>query len=279
MLPRLHKPTPEQLEWAAAKGHPFVATGVIDNWRIMEWTPHYLAAKYPNVPCGVACSLVEQAAKTKYKTMLLSDLVQAALAYRIDTSSDKNLYLLENEPFLADTGLGKELEEEIKKYRPPHVNEMKNLLTSNGFFLGPAGSRTGFHTDNDHRNYLCQIFGVKKWWLAPPSENKFMYPSTKYEFGGKTSLIDKWNLDHRKYPTHHRADIRSTIINPGEMIFVPRNWWHAVENLTPVSAVGWKYETLPTLFSKAPKALLLEKLHKSGLYRRGNCTCCNTLSQ
>ena len=275
MIPRLHKPTPRQLDSAAARGQPFVATGVIDDWRIMKWTPSYLAAKYPNYPCAVACSLVEQAEKTKFKTMPLSGLVRIAMTHKIDTSSDKNLYLLENAAFLNDTGLGGQLDEEVKEYRPEHVNKMKNLLTGKGFFLGPKGSRTGFHTDADHRNYACQISGTKKWWLAPPSENKFMYPGRKYEFGGKTSLIDNWNPDHRKYPLHRRADIRSTITHPGEMMFVPRHWWHAVENLSPVSAVSWRYETLPTLLSKVPKALALDALHKAGLYRKGNCTCCS----
>lgn len=277
MIQRLHKPTPKQLEAAARRQLPLIITGLVDDWDISDWTPEYLAKKYPKYPCRIARTVIEQMSATKYILVPLKKFVEIMNKIELDPSKTKeNFYFLENRGFLQYTGLEKILENEIEDYRlPSYVNYLDNRLATNVVFLGPKGSRTGFHTDDDHRNYLCQITGSKRLWLAPPSQTPYMYRSTKYEFGGMTSEVDRWDVDLNKHPLYQQAKIISVDLEEGDMAYIPRQWWHAAENLTPVSCVGWRYETLPTYLSKQPKYRMKEQLHKAGLYRPGNCTCCS----
>ena len=276
MVRRIHKPSAQQLEAAARKGQPLVITGLVDDWDIIDWTPEYLAKKFPNYPCRIARSVIEQMSNTRFILVPLKKFVEVMNRIELDPKKKDNFYFLENRGFLVHTGLEKILEDEIEDYRlPAYVNYLDNKLTTTVAFVGPKGSRTGFHTDDDHRNFLCQISGKKKLWLASPSQTPFMYRSKKYEFGGMTSEVDRWNVDLNKHPLYQKAKIASIVLEPGEMAYIPRQWWHAAENLTPISSVGWRYETLPSYLSKLPKYQIKTRLHKAGLYRPGNCTCCS----
>lgn len=39
-------------------------------------------------------------------------------------------------------------------------------------------------------------------------------------------------------PAQVTGHLLEVILRPGEALFIPEMWWHAVENLTPVVAVG-----------------------------------------
>ena len=84
------------------------------------------------------------------------------------------------------------------------------------FMWGPPGSGAPLHHHQDAWNGL--VFGEKKWWFYPPSE---MISSTK--------ISSDWNSPY--YCTQ----------SPGDFVYVPDSWSHAIYNSKFTSAVAIEF--------------------------------------
>ena len=66
-----------------------------------------------------------------------------------------------------------------------------------------------------------------------------MYKTNKYFFFSLWSEVDFSNPDYEKYPLYKDVEIKEIILNAGDGIYIPRNWWHCVENLEPTIALTY----------------------------------------
>ena len=75
------------------------------------------------------------------------------------------------------------------------------------------------------------MVGRKKWHLCAPTENDFLY---------KAGDIDTFNPDYYRFPRFKKAKCIQTIMNPGDVLYYPTNYWHQTINLdTPsISLTG-----------------------------------------
>jgi hypothetical protein len=89
-------------------------------------------------------------------------------------------------------------------------------------FIGPEGSLSELHQDYwDTHAYLAQIQGRKRCTLFSPSDSPLLYD-------GK---VDPEHPDPLKYPLFEEATAYECIIGPGDLLFMPSNWWHHVRGL------------------------------------------------
>lgn len=49
---------------------------------------------------------------------------------------------------------------------------------------------------------------------------------------------------HTKYPTLPDLPYQEYVLGPGEMLFIPRWWWHFVVAIDRESAIAWRHEHL-----------------------------------
>ncbi|CAI2348252.1 unnamed protein product [Caenorhabditis sp. 36 PRJEB53466] len=92
-------------------------------------------------------------------------------------------------------------------------------------YFGAAGSWTKFHSDvvSSH-SWSANICGRKKWLMMPPgSENLFRSASSESGF------VDDIRVSPELF---EESGVLSFIQEPGEIVFVPSNWYHQVHNLT-----------------------------------------------
>jgi cupin-like protein len=112
------------------------------------------------------------------------------------------------------------------------ILEETTKYLSGGFLIGPAGSVATLHADILHTHaYLAQIAGRKKCVLFSPEDSEYLY-------GGKA---DPTQPDFEKFPLLRRATPYECILVPGELLFIPSDWWHHVVALEKSITVSYNF--------------------------------------
>jgi len=98
--------------------------------------------------------------------------------------------------------------------------------------VGPAGTISRLHYDFLHTHaYLAQIVGRKKCFLFAPDEADLIY------YGG----IDPDQPDFDQFPLSRGATAYEAVLQPGEVLFIPSRWWHAVTALDHSITVSYNF--------------------------------------
>lgn len=103
----------------------------------------------------------------------------------------------------------------------------KRLYSWSGeILIGPAGAFTKLHVDSHGTpGWLAQLVGRKRWVLAPPEDLAHAFRGRKERAGGYPGL------EHESLLRDERTrDVRywTATIGPGDLIYVPGNWYHQV---------------------------------------------------
>jgi lysine-specific demethylase 8 len=97
-------------------------------------------------------------------------------------------------------------------------------------WLGPLGTISPCHHDPYH-NLLAQVVGHKHVILFPPHAH--MYP--RDDFMTNTSRIDLsvGPVDPVAYPLFSWEHATAATLAPGDVLFIPRHWWHFIVSVPP----------------------------------------------
>mmetsp|Transcript_18566 Transcript_18566/g.28186 ORF Transcript_18566/g.28186 Transcript_18566/m.28186 type:complete len:492 (+) Transcript_18566:75-1550(+) len=109
-------------------------------------------------------------------------------------------------------------------------------------FVSKKGTGSGLHADGGRsRFWTRQLSGRKLWRISPPSQYDKLYP-TKKRFHSPTifqaSIIEP---DFVAHPKLDKAIVYETILEPGDILFVPGGWAHEVRNLEDAIMIGQNY--------------------------------------
>lgn len=86
-------------------------------------------------------------------------------------------------------------------------------------FIGPQGSLSKLHYDFWHTHaYFAQIRGRKHCTLFSPEDTEFLYDGR----------VDPERPDFERFGLFDKATAYEAVLEPGEVLFVPRRWWHSV---------------------------------------------------
>lgn len=106
-------------------------------------------------------------------------------------------------------------------------------------WIGTRGAHTPCHQDSFGCNLVAQVMGHKRWTLFPPQENLYA-TRIPYEESSIYSKVDFTNIDVGKFPKLHCTSPYVVQLEPGDVLFVPKHWWHFVESLdTSISINTW----------------------------------------
>ena len=99
-----------------------------------------------------------------------------------------------------------------------------------------------------------------------------MHTSKKYEPGSKLSDVNMEDFDVAKTPYFKSANVKYTVINPGEMLFIPQNWWHCVYGLDiSISSNNFAFTAWDNFKMKTTE-YTKRTLHNMGLFGK-DCVC------
>ncbi len=154
---------------------------------------------------------------------------------------------------------------------PPYCSRQREVMPH--LWIGPATTVLSFHKDNHNplteiENIFVQIRGRKRILLASPENDPLMYPRPPGKGAYWHSEVDPQAIDEQRFPLYAKATILEGVVGPGDVIYIPRNYWHYVRALErSISMSFWwnpcrLMEVVRLLtINPAPK---LEELHRQG---------------
>ncbi len=107
-------------------------------------------------------------------------------------------------------------------------------------FIGPRGSMQNLHQDMWGTYFwMAQLAGRKRWILFSPDQKQFLYEPQANGATGRPVRPD--NPDLKRYPLITKTRGLECTIGPGDLIIVPRDWFHWVHSLDPTISLTHNY--------------------------------------
>jgi len=121
--------------------------------------------------------------------------------------------------------------------------------------IGAAGTCTPIHAELTH-NLFAVIRGEKEVALFPPTHahNLHFQP---FSAAPHISPVEPFAFDGARHPRAVRCSPWRALVKTGDVLFIPRGWWHAVRTVAPTIAyTNWWADGLSSLL---PRAAVLYK--------------------
>ncbi|MCV2356442.1 cupin-like domain-containing protein [Paucibacter sp. B2R-40] len=111
-------------------------------------------------------------------------------------------------------------------------------------------------------NIACVVAGRRRFTLFPPEQvsNLYIGPLDLTPAGQAISLVDMAKPDFARFPRYAQALAQAQTVElaPGDAVFIPSLWWHAVEALEPISAlVNFWWRQSPAFMDSPMNTLML----------------------
>jgi hypothetical protein len=202
---------------------PVVLRGLLRGWPALErWTPAAFAAAHGDLRVEICA---DREADPRYEDHFNAhrrELPFREFLSRIESGTTNDVYLAGKNHLLRRPELAALLDDigEV-----PGVLDPGLLRERVSLWLGPAGTVTPLH--HDASNILfAQVYGRKLVRLISPFSLDRVYNDRECY-----SAVDLDAIDYDRFPLMRSVQVLSTTLDPGDAVFLPICWWHAVRSL------------------------------------------------
>lgn len=219
----------------ASIGKPVIITDVAKNWKAStKWTLDFFREKYGSVNTDG----VQDRNNGTNISMTIADYIDY-----LETGDRKQSLYFFDFPVFEFPEFSEDYEVPVYWHNLlanlPEKVFNKYLKQYTYLIIGGKESSIGLHVDYFcTQAWLAVIYGRKRLILIPPDQQKFVYDGE----------VDAFNPDLEKFPLYANVKPVEFILNPGQMLYIPPNWWHQAENLENTIALGvntvneWNFE-------------------------------------
>jgi hypothetical protein len=169
-----------------------------------------------------------------------------------DTTFYMNQFPLEAILYHAEEEVGKQFRSDIRffsalrqtdEFRIPYkLPNQAETFSQKFVWFGNSGTRSGLHFDVPD-NFHAMMNGHKTVVLFPPEDSPYLYP---YPDIPTKSQIDPLCHTSNEFPLLTNTQPRYFHLEPGDILFIPRLWWHWLESTSSTTSVNWwHYPTNP----------------------------------
>jgi len=203
--------------------------GIVEHWpAYSKWSfDHFIRiAGYRTVPCEIGSKYTEESWS--------QELMQLHQFYSrfMNKSTGVIGYLAQHRLFMQIPLLVKDII--IPDYCALTGSDDQDVDLN--IWFGPAGTVSPLHTD-PRDNLLCQVIGRKFVRLISPNSAAAVY-AIEDGILTNTSQVDAEHPDLDRFPLFAQAECRDCVLLPGQMLFIPRGWWHYVRSMDPSISVS-----------------------------------------
>lgn len=196
---------------------PVIVEGLMRDWpALKKWSFDYLA-----VTCGRASVTVDSYNSQRAREMPFAEFVTLLKSNR----AGEPLYLQEWLFMAACPFLAADLPElPIAQYDFRRNLYGKDISTNHQLWIGQAGATTRFHQDSYFIDVMhAQIVGEKRWYVMSPE-----------------ALLVSDKAGGLKFETDGLTRVMQCVLKPGDVLYLPAQWWHRIELLTDSIGLGRK---------------------------------------
>ncbi|MDJ0787841.1 MAG: cupin-like domain-containing protein [Myxococcota bacterium] len=142
------------------------------------------------------------------------------------------------------------LPELLEEVRYPRI-VAEAAFRSVRMWLGAEGVVSALHHDLPE-NFLAQVIGRKKVILVDKRHRRGVYRNGILHGAPNFCRVDAENPDYERHPRFRGVPTQEVVLEPGEMLFIPRFWFHQLRTLDPSLSVNlWFADGLLALAARA----------------------------
>jgi hypothetical protein len=256
--------TSDAFDALIAKRVPVLFRGAAEDWPCTRrWTPGYLRERLANKLVTATRSASRQYrpdpeqghyAPDQMHKMLFSEFMDSIC--RASSNVDEPSYYLHRQSL--DEHLP-ELRDDVRV--PSYLNNTAMLIVS--LWMGPAGSITPIHHDFTD-NLFVQVLGRKRVVLYDPEPDCAFYRMPFRSSNGRSS----WHVsrigsvdsaDYDAHPLFRQARAVESVVEQGDIVFIPNFYWHEVHSLdSPSVSLSYWWDQRTVAETQAAIAKLTE---------------------
>ncbi|MBL8684324.1 MAG: cupin-like domain-containing protein [Myxococcales bacterium] len=221
-----------------ANNVPVVIEGFAREWpAVARWTPEYFRDELGRYEIEACIGRerdpeYDQNFKAHTERMSMRSFAERVLAAGVSN----DLYLIANNRNMERAPM-RALYDDV---RWDHgLLEPGRLDGCTALWFGPRGTYTPLHHDTTNILF-CQIYGRKRVWLAHPSEVALQRGAR-----GVYAAMDP----ERPRPDDPQPLWKHVELEPGDALFIPVGWWHAVRALSVSINIAFTNFTRDNFFS------------------------------
>jgi hypothetical protein len=241
-VPRFSGLSHEQFLAEIAFRSPAILTDIVRDWpAASKWTPQYLKERCGNIWVRVRrygpdpeLTFLDQSAWISERVRLSEYIDYITLGRQpIRTSGAATLKGQAWEWTLRECPAAFEQDPQLRqdlRFEGLIPDQFPIVLPH--LWLGPAGYVTGLHADLVPFSLLAHLYGRKLLFLFPPNQEPSLYPQTDRPVQyAMYSAVNGFDPDLERHPRFADARGFQAELQPGELLYIPRGWWHLVQAL------------------------------------------------
>jgi len=216
---------------------PALVHGLVDGWGARSWSFPSLRGALGDERVTALCDLPHgtgrlEGGQDRYERELrFAELVDLAL--RADAAP---CYLAYKRA--AELLRGRERELDF-----PSLLGDRGADTDTRLWIGSAQTCSGLHSDLKD-NVFVQIEGRKRVFLVPFEQSHLVYP---FRDNLVNSQVQPEDVDWARFPRFRQARVFELTVENGDLLFIPRGWWHCLRSETPsISVNHWFGPPVPS---------------------------------
>ncbi|XP_026855534.2 lysine-specific demethylase 8 [Electrophorus electricus] len=225
-VPRVHRPALESFRLGfLLPEKPVILEGVIDHWpalREHHWSIDYLraVAGCRTVPVELGSRYTDE--DWSQKLLTVNEFIDH---YIMGKGVDGMGYLAQHQLFDQVPELKEDIR--IPDYCCLGEGDDDDIMINAWF--GPEQTVSPLHQD-PQQNFLAQVIGRKYIRLYNPEETENLYPHQSHLLSN-TSQVDVENPDVVQFPDFLKASYQECVLQPGDILFIPKQHWHYIRSL------------------------------------------------
>lgn len=195
---------------------PFKLIGATDQWLAINcWTSDYLSKHF-----GKQVLQASRNGKDGKESKMFT--LEDYLLYMNTDDIDRPYYLKD-----CKFHLNTEMENHYQVPEPfkcwyREIPQDKRKTTLSWLYIGAKNTFSKLHLDIWNTSaWNVVISGLKLWFFYEPNDAKYLYDGE----------VNPFNFESKDFPLLKYATPKICLQRPGELVFTPSNWWHAVYNL------------------------------------------------